>query len=164
MTAPPSCARSRRAAALAILVAAAVAACSRDSAPGPGAAFPLYDGATLDAAATDAANALAANAGQANKVSHIFMTPDPYDAVAGFYLAKGAEAQVPPLPEAARRLPDGSEIRRTVVILDGAANLPGSNLWVVVQRPYVGAAREADGKVVFDDVRDRTSIAVVERQ
>jgi hypothetical protein len=146
-----------------LAVVVLVAACSRSSTTVSDSRFEAYAGATLDQAATDAANALAASVGQANKVSRIYMTPADYDTVAAFYLARGTAMEVPPLPEASRRLPDGSEIRRQVVILDGAPSLVESDLWVVVQRPFVGNERVEGGKPVLEDVRDVTTIVVVER-
>jgi len=148
----------------ALALALAVGGCSGGSETTTGRAFPVFPGAAIDQAATEAANALAANAGQANKVSHIYMASAPYEAVVAFYREKGVEAAVPPIPDASRWLPDGTEIRRTVFILDGAPDLQGSSLWVNVQRPYVGNVRSEGDRPVFEDVRDVTTIAVVERR
>jgi hypothetical protein len=150
--------------AIGLAAAIGLLACSSGTAPEEIDAFPIYAGATLDAAATQAANDMAASAGQANKVSHVYFTADAFAKVAAFYLSHGSEASVAPIPEASRTLPDGREIQRVVVILDGAASLEDSNLWVNVQRPFIGVVRVEDGKPILEDVRDVTTIVEVERR
>jgi hypothetical protein len=146
---------------LATGVALALAACS-DSAP-PGEA-PIFAGAELDSVATDAANAMALSAGQGNKVSRIYFTSESYEAVAGFYGAKGKEAPLPVLPEELRILPDGGEVRRSAFILDGAADLAQSDLWANVQRPFFTGVDTSSGTPVYQGLRDVTTIVIVERR
>lgn len=121
-----------------------------------------YPGAKVDEAATAAANEATKKMPGAPTVT-IATSSDAFDKVAAFYTAQG-KVYVMPGPKGPRKLA-GKELKETYVILDGAADLGTSKLWVKVQRPYVGMPTKrpavpsgAPGELQLEDIRDVTAI------
>jgi hypothetical protein len=126
-----------------------------------------YPGAKVDDKATKTATTMIgymAPEGVPMKAT-VYMTTDSYEKVLQFYKALGKQLTMQggeKMP--VRKLPSGQVIKEAYVIFDGAADITSSTSWVKIQRPYVGAIGEVDGKQVVDDVRDVTAITVAEKK
>ena len=126
-----------------------------------------YPGAKADDKATEAATAMIgimAPEGVQMKAT-VYMTSDSFDKVVQFYAGLGkriTEMEGEKMP--VNKLPSGQVIREAFVVFDGAADMTSSTCWVKIQRPYVGAYGEIDGKQVADDVRDVTAITFAEKK
>ena len=94
----------------------------------------MYPGAKLDQAATDEAKA--ASASEPGVEIAVYATADSFDKVYSYFTKHGHEFK--PIGSRTRKLPNGQELRDAFFILDGAANLALSKLWVKLQRPYLG--------------------------
>jgi hypothetical protein len=117
-----------------------------------GAQFKLYPGATTDAWATKALRDAKA-ALPSGTDTELYVTADSYDKVYAFY----KEVAEPTRPVPAPKLPDGTQIRWSFFLLDGAKSMADSKLWLKIQRPSVADLH-------MKDVRDVTSIQVVRKK
>jgi hypothetical protein len=88
-----------------------------------------------------------------------YFTKDPFDKVLAFYKGLGREYTNPKAQQNAR-LPDGQQIQRAFLILDGAPNLESSRSWVRIQHPFTGRVSFKDGTPQYGDVRDVTEIVL----
>lgn len=87
--------------------------------------------------------------------SELYVTPDPYEKVYAFYKQNAREVS---MGHGGRpTLPNGTQVRWSFFVLDGAKGLADSKLWLKVQRPSIVDAE-------MKDVRDVTSIQVVRKR
>jgi len=94
------------------------------------------------------------------------LTDDSFDQVVAFYKGIGREYTDPRMQESAKsaRLPDGREIRKAFLILDGASDVARSTHWVRIQHPFIGLVSMKGGAPQYSDVRDVSEIVVTERK
>ena len=95
--------------------------------------------------------------------SSIYLTDDAFEKVTGFYGGIGKEYAMPGMNKGGK-LPSGQEIKMAFFIFDGAADLKGSKSWMKVQRPYIGSVDFKGGTPEYKDIRDVTSIQLVEKK
>jgi hypothetical protein len=95
--------------------------------------------------------------------STVYLSDDAYGKVASFYRTLGKEFEMPGMQKGAK-LPSGQEMLQSFFVLDGAEDLRSSKSWVKVQRPFIGSVAMKDGVPEFKDVRDVTSIEIVEKK
>ncbi len=138
------CSRQRWALALGGLAFVCLAAAAAE--------FKLYPGAGTDAWSDEAQRSARAVLPPGTD-SDVFVTRDAYEKVYAFYKQSGQEVTLHPGP----RLPDGTQIKWSFFVLDGAPTLAKSKLWLKVQRPTV-----AD--MEMKNVKDVTSIQVVRKK
>jgi hypothetical protein len=126
-----------------------------------------YPGAKADDKATKVAMTmvgLMASEGVQLKAT-VYMTTDSFEKVVQFYAPLGkqiTEGEGEKMPES--KLPSGQVIRETYLVFDGAPDIDSSTSWIKIQRPYVGAYGDMDGKQFAEDVRDVTAITIVEKK
>ena len=90
-----------------------------------------------------------------------YLTTDSFEKVVDFYKGLGKEVTTAKAPDI--RLPNGQEVRKKFLILDGAADIVHSKSWLSVQRPFFSAVARPGGSAEFKDVRDVTEIVVTEK-
>jgi hypothetical protein len=118
-----------------------------------GAQFKLSPGATTDAWAAKALRDGKAAVPPGTE-TELYVTPDSYDKVYAFYKAFAQESS--PMM-GGPQLPDGTRIRWSFFLLDGAKSMSDSKHWLKIQRPSVADLQ-------MKDVRDVTSIQVVRQK
>jgi hypothetical protein len=125
--------------------------------------FKPYPGATIDQKATKVATEIAKEAGMSVKAT-IYTTSDSFEKVYAFYKGIAKEYKMPH-GGGVKKLPSGQELREAYLILDGAADITRSKLWIKIQRPYIGSVEMGkDFQVKYKDVRDITAITVSEKK
>ena len=92
-----------------------------------------------------------------------FITHDSFDKVVQFYKGFGREYMNPKAPTDAK-LPNGQQIRKSFLILDGAPDVVSSHKWIRVQHPFVGKISIEAGAPQYGDVRDVTEILLTEKK
>jgi hypothetical protein len=122
--------------------------------------FKLYPGATKYSPPDTPATRRFAEALRPGLTITAYLTSDPYEKVVDFYKKLGKEFARPGAPPL-RKLPDGRQMRKTFLILDGVTDIGASKRWISVQRPFVGAPTVAGGA---PDVRDVTEIVLTEKK
>ena len=120
--------------------------------------FKRYQGARQDAAATEEARRGASSVGGAEIT--VFVTPDPFDKVYGYYKSVSREYRV--LGSRVRKLPNGQELRDAFFILDDAKDLASSKMVVKLQRPFIGAGLARGSGAT--ETRDVTAIVLSQRK
>jgi len=107
----------------------------------------------------------------------VLTTADSFEAVLAFYMSRGKEMRLPPLPGQApagyerelpggvRRgtngmevLPSGIKVKQVIFMLDGAATISASKDWISITRPFVGEMVHEGDLFKYKDVRDVTAI------
>jgi hypothetical protein len=119
-----------------------------------------FPGAKIDQQATGQAKA-AAQTDPGLEVT-VYTTDASFEKVCAYYKDLGKEYQMP--GRRVRKLPTGQELHDAFFLLDNAADLPSSKLWVKVQRPFIGYAGLAARGSQASDVRDVTAIVVSKRK
>jgi hypothetical protein len=110
-----------------------------------------------------------------------FTSPDSFDDVLAFYLQRGREFTMPPMPglpgtgrdrelaaaitsgaQGLRAVSTGVRVKQAFIILDGAKDLDDSRDWLTVISPIVLGATTADGAGWrFTPVRTQNATAIV---
>jgi hypothetical protein len=96
-------------------------------------------------------------------VSTIYLTDDAFEKVTAFYASVGKEYSMGGMSKGGK-LPNGQEIKMTFFILDGGKDLKESKSWLKVQRPYIGSVDFKSGTPEYKDIRDVTSVQLVEKK
>ena len=113
----------------------------------------IYPGAKTDAWAAEALRR-GKSALPPGTESELYVTPDAFEKVDAFYKQNAREVS---LGHGGPKLPNGTQVRWSFFVLDGAKGLADSKLWLKVQRPSIADAE-------MKDVRDVTSIQVVRKK
>jgi hypothetical protein len=154
------------------------------SAAAQAAEFPLYPGAVYDAALSHKSIDQVARSGLGSAVLHsaAYLTPDPFEAVLGFYRKVAREYAMPGraadhrlvLPAEIGRSAEGFTetpsqvvVQEAFFILDGAGDLAHSSHWLMIARPIIGhmsIERQPQHGLRFHyrDLREATVITYVE--
>lgn len=142
-------------------VAAAVVALAL--AAGAGAAdFKLYPGAVKYTPPDTEQNREFTNALRPGQTVTAYFTHDSFDQVLAFYRGFAREYANPRMTT--RKLPNGEEIRKAFLILDGAPDVERSRSWVSIQHPFTGQVTMQAGVPQYSDVREVTEIVYMERK
>lgn len=91
-----------------------------------------------------------------------YLTNDSFEKVVAFY--KGfAQEYLTPGAHLNVKLPNGQELKKTFLILDGAPDLRTSRSWLSIQHPFVAAVALKGGEPKNTDIRDVTEIIFTQR-
>jgi len=127
-----------------------------------GAGFKLYPGATKYTPPDTEENKQFTSSLRPGTTITAYLTKDSFEDVVTFY--KGfANEYTGPKARPGSKLPNGQEIRRTFLILDGAPDILHSRSWISVQRPFFGSVSREGGELQYKDVRDVTEIVLTEK-
>lgn len=123
----------------------------------------VYRGATkFTPPATEATKAALKALPPGTQVSD-YLSNDSFEKVVAFY--KGfAKEYTMPYSRKGGRLPSGQEMKSAFFIFDGAKDLATSKSWAKVQRPYVGSIEMKGFVPEYHDIRDVTTIEVVQKK
>ena len=95
--------------------------------------------------------------------STTFLTNDPFEKVVAFYKDSGKEYKMPHM-RAGGKLPTGQELKQTFLIFDSAPDIGTSKNWANVQYPFIGSVGIKGGVPEYHDVRDMTTITLIEKK
>jgi hypothetical protein len=95
--------------------------------------------------------------------STVYLTNDSFEKVVAFYKASAKEYKIPGMPEGGK-LPTGQELKKTILIFDGAADIATSKNWATVQHPFIGSIGSKGGLPGYNDIRDVTAIMLAEKK
>ena len=123
----------------------------------------IYPGATKFTPPDTEENREALKAMPPDLQAAFYVTNDSFEKVVEFYKGVGKEYTMPGQKKGAK-LPSGQDLKQAYFIFDGAKDLSESKSWAKVQRPYIGGVDFKGGRPEYHDLRDITSIDLVQKK